>query len=162
MGKLIGPMQSASILGRAISNNILLAQNLLCNFHQKSGGSRMCIKPNLVKAFNSSRWEFLNSTLHAMNFHEHMTSLIMMYISEPHFSILVNGQAVRYFRGTHGLRQWFPLCLYLFTIVMEFLYALMNKYVASMMIPSPYTRNDTFISYIMFADDLIILVRALQ
>ncbi|XXG58810.1 hypothetical protein AAC387_Pa04g1016 [Persea americana] len=109
MGKLIGLMQSVFIPLRAIANNILLAQELLHNFHHKSGVSRMYIKLDLAKAYDSVQWEFLKVALHAMNFPEHMISLIMMCVSEHPFYILVNGQ-----------RQGCPLSPYLFTIVTEF------------------------------------------
>ena len=63
----IGPMQSALIPRRTISDNILLAQDLH-KFHLNPRALRMCLKLDLPKAYGSVRWKFLLATLHTMEF----------------------------------------------------------------------------------------------
>lgn len=58
IAKVVGPMQSAFVLSRSISYNILLARDLIHNFHLDQGCLRMCIKLDLAKAYNSVRWVF--------------------------------------------------------------------------------------------------------
>ena len=48
IGKILSPMQSAFIPGRNIADNILLAQDLIHNFHLLKGPPRMCVKIDLA------------------------------------------------------------------------------------------------------------------
>ncbi|GKD24680.1 hypothetical protein Tco_1230894 [Tanacetum coccineum] len=50
-----------------------------------------------------------------------MIGWIMTCISTPKFTICVNGERFRYFRGGKGLRQGGPISSYIFTVVMEML-----------------------------------------
>ena len=59
MKDLIDEAQSAFIPGRSITDNILLAQELLRNYHQKDTSARCAIKVDLRRAFDPVRWEFL-------------------------------------------------------------------------------------------------------
>jgi hypothetical protein len=54
---LVGPFQSTFIEGRNISDNILLSQELL---HIERGGPPRCsLKVDLMKAYDSVKWDFL-------------------------------------------------------------------------------------------------------
>lgn len=158
----MGPLQSAFVPGRNISDNILLAQDLVHNFHLNWGIPRMCIKIDLAKTYDSVRWEFLEVALRALHFPAHTIKLIMACVTEAQFSVLVNGCSEGFFKSTKGLRQGCPLSPFLFAIVMEVFSIMMDKYVASHMIPSPFVKRDTTISHLMFVDDLIVFSKASQ
>jgi len=49
----VGPNQGAFILGRSIAENILLAQELVFNYHREKGRPRCTIKVDLMKAYDS-------------------------------------------------------------------------------------------------------------
>ena len=68
---LIDDAQSAFIQGRSISDNILLAQELLRNYHRKDTSARCAIKVDLRRAFDTVRWEFL---LDLMGFPPHFSN----------------------------------------------------------------------------------------
>ena len=55
---LIDGAQSAFIPGRSITDNILLVQELLRNYHRKDTSARCAIKVDLCRAFDTVRWEF--------------------------------------------------------------------------------------------------------
>ena len=56
---LVGPFQSAFVAGRNISDNILLSQELLHNYHINRGPPRCFLKVDLMKAYDSVRWDFV-------------------------------------------------------------------------------------------------------
>jgi hypothetical protein len=58
------PIQTASIAGKSISENILLAQEMVRNYHKDKGIPRCTIKLDLLKADDSLEWEF---TLHCQS-----------------------------------------------------------------------------------------------
>ena len=136
-----------------VLKTILLAQDLLCNFHLKSGVPKLCLKLDLANAFDSVKWGFLEAAFHSLSFHN--ISLPSSCVKKLSFSILINGQAV----GTPrvlGNCDKCAHCLLTFTLVMEFFSAMMNTCVDSMLIPTPHTRSCMAITHVMFAGDLVV------
>eukprot|EP00268_Persea_americana_P005852 TRINITY_DN12021_c0_g3_i2.p1 TRINITY_DN12021_c0_g3~~TRINITY_DN12021_c0_g3_i2.p1 ORF type:complete len:138 (+),score=13.18 TRINITY_DN12021_c0_g3_i2:192-605(+) len=134
-------MQSAFIPGRSIADNILMAQDLIHNFHLMSGTSCMCVKIDLAKAYDSVRLDFLEAAHESLRFPAHFIKRLVACVSDAHYSILVNGSSEGYFKGTRGLRQGCPLSPFLFAIVMEFFSTLMSHYASSQLIPTPFQKN---------------------
>ncbi|XP_043697365.1 uncharacterized protein LOC122648180, partial [Telopea speciosissima] len=66
--KLVGPNQSAFMEGRQISNNILLCQELLHDYHCDMGMPRFVAKLDLLKAYDSVQWSFWFTLLNYLNF----------------------------------------------------------------------------------------------
>ncbi|XP_031269169.1 uncharacterized protein LOC116127677 [Pistacia vera] len=96
--------------GRKIGNNILLSQKL---YHYNRGSDkvrRYAIKVDLLKAYDSVRWNFILKTLKTLK-----------------FSIALNEELTGIFRGTKGLKEGDPISPYLFVIAMEILSRLMFK-----------------------------------
>jgi len=56
---IVGPNQGAFIPGRSIAENIMLAQELVCNYHREKGRPRCTIKVDLMKAYDSVNWRFI-------------------------------------------------------------------------------------------------------
>lgn len=156
MAKLVVPMQSAFIPGRSIADNVLMAEDLLYQFHLNRGHPRMCLKLELVKAYDSLRWDFLESALRVMSFPHHLIGLIMTCVKEPQFSIFINCKAAGYFKSSKGLRQGCPLCPFLFTTAMEFFSSMLSSCAESKLIPTPFCKGGVSISHPLFADDVII------
>lgn len=67
MSSLIHPSQSAFIPGISLSDNILLANDLVRGFHLGKGQARMCLKLDLSKAFDNVSWDFLKSAMEFLN-----------------------------------------------------------------------------------------------
>ena len=60
--------QTGFIKGRSITDNILLAQELLRNYHRKELSPRCAIKVDFRKAFDTIRWDFLLDLLDGFKF----------------------------------------------------------------------------------------------
>ena len=69
---LIDRAQAAFIPGRLISDNVLLAQELMRGYHRADSPSRGAIKVDLKKAFDSVRWDFILDLLEGLHFPPHM------------------------------------------------------------------------------------------
>lgn len=116
---LVDDTQNAFIPGRRISDNILLTQEILKNYHHQIGVPRCAIKVDIKKAYDSVSWDFLIDALKLFGFPEKMIDWIRECISSPSYSIILNGQMHGFFKDEKGLRQGDPLSQYLFTLVMQ-------------------------------------------
>jgi hypothetical protein len=66
LSELISSNQTAFVKGRNISENILLAQELVKGYHKNKGKARCAIKVDLKKAYDSVEWSFILMSLLAV------------------------------------------------------------------------------------------------
>ncbi|GJU94462.1 hypothetical protein Tco_1319218 [Tanacetum coccineum] len=154
---LINPIQSVFVLGRSISDNILLTQELMHNYHLDRGTPRCAFKVDIQKAYDTVDWNFVRMVLHGFGFYPRMILWIMECVTSTSYSICINGSLYGYFQGKRGLRQGDPLSPYLFTLVMEILTLMLNRRVVESGLFT-YHRYCSKIELInlCFADDLFI------
>ncbi|GKB47363.1 zinc knuckle CX2CX4HX4C containing protein [Tanacetum coccineum] len=105
LGDLVSINQSAFVSGRRISDNILLMQELMRNYHRKRGPPRCAFKVYIQKAYGTVDWGFLRSILVGFVFHPTMVEWIMVYISTTSYSVCINEDMYGWFNGKRGLRQ---------------------------------------------------------
>ncbi|GJW00158.1 RNA-directed DNA polymerase, eukaryota, reverse transcriptase zinc-binding domain protein [Tanacetum coccineum] len=157
-GKLVSQNQSAFIPNRQIQDNILIFQELLKGYGRKNGPTRVALKIDLHKAYDTVNWNFLEDILKGFGFHEKMVNWIMKCVTSTSFSIVVNGESCSFFKGGRGLRQGDPMSPYLFTLVMEILNLLMLRKVESnRSFQYHFGCNQLKITHICSADDLLML-----
>ena len=156
--KIVGRLLLSQVEGFLIVSFLLWTFFLA--FTLKKGASRMCIKLDLAKAYDSVRWEFLEAALVFMHFSTHFIRLPMACVCHPCYSILLNGTSAGFFQGTRGLRHGSPLSPFLFAIVMDFFSSMMQRCATFGLISTTFVEGPVAISHIMFADDLIIFSRA--
>nr|XP_043619804.1 uncharacterized protein LOC122591610 [Erigeron canadensis] len=114
--ELVSVNQLAFVLGRRITDNILLTQELMHNYHLDRGPSRCALKVDIQKAYDKVDWNFLRKILPGFGFHPRMVSWIMECVTTTTFSLNINGALNGYFQGKRGLRQGETLSSYLFTL----------------------------------------------
>jgi hypothetical protein len=126
LSDLISFNQTAFVKGRIISENILLAQELVKGYHKNKGKARCAIKVDLKKAYDSVEWNFILMCLLAVGCPARFVNSVRECITTLRLSIALNGSLVGYFKGGKGLRQGDPLSPYLFVLAMEVFTKLMS------------------------------------
>ncbi|KAL8091842.1 hypothetical protein AgCh_034194 [Apium graveolens] len=161
LGNLVDDTQNAFIPGHHISDNILLTQEIMKNYHRRVGSPRCAMKVDIKKAYDSVSWEFLIDALRLFGFLDKMIGWIRECISMSAYSVIINGQMHDFFRGEKGIRQGDPLSPYLFTLVMQ---------VFSLMLKRRISEGGAFkyhpkcaklgITHLSFVDDLLLFSAA--
>ena len=103
--KFVATNQSAFVSERLLIENIMLATEIVKDYHKDNISSRCAIKIDISKAFDSVQWSFLLNALTAMNFPQQFIHWISLCISTASFSVQVNGELTGYFQSKRGLRQ---------------------------------------------------------
>lgn len=125
--KFISPSQSAFVKDRLLMENVLLALQLVKNYHKDSVSSRCALKIDISKAFDTVQWPFLLGTLKALGFPIKFITWIEKCITLASFSVQVNGELAGYFNSKRGLRQGCSLSPYLFVICMQVLSRMLDQ-----------------------------------
>ncbi|GKE07474.1 protein LAZ1 [Tanacetum coccineum] len=155
--EVISENQSAFVPGRRISDNILITQELMHNYHRNRGPPRCAFKVDIQTAHDTVDWSFLGNILNRFGFHPTMVKWIMACMTSASFSLSINGNIHGYFKGERGLRQGDPLSPYLFTLVMEVLTLIFKRRVRlSYSFPFHKRCEELQIINVCFADDLFI------
>ncbi|XP_019082547.1 PREDICTED: uncharacterized protein LOC109125398 [Camelina sativa] len=97
--------QSAFVKHCLLIENLMLATELVKDYHKDSMSSRCALKIDISKTFDSVQWPFLRNVLVAMEFPPEYIHWIMLCVTTASFSVQVNGELAGYFHSTRGLRQ---------------------------------------------------------
>ncbi|KAL0347742.1 UNVERIFIED_CONTAM: hypothetical protein Scaly_1790200 [Sesamum calycinum] len=95
---LIDHSQNAFVPGRNISDNILLAQELLAGYNQTRLPPRCTIKVDLQKAYDSVEWDFLLEALKLFNFLLALLAGLSNVFQLPHSQSPLMDRSMIFFR----------------------------------------------------------------
>ncbi|KAL9664501.1 hypothetical protein QQ045_019904 [Rhodiola kirilowii] len=159
----ISASQSAFIPGRLITDNILIAHELINYMRSRTKGSvgYCCIKLDMSKAYDRMEWDFLEEVQRRMGFPETWIEKIMCCVKSVVYRIRVNQAISESFCPERGIRQGDPLSPYLFVLCAEWLaqridLCQQNGELQGLKV----SRNAPVISHLLFADDCILFVKA--
>lgn len=102
---LIMDEQSAFVRGRDISDNVLMAQEMLQHLDKRVRGHNVMFKLDMMKAFDRVSWNFLHRLLAKFGFHSSFIHIIMNNLQSSRFSVLINGSSAGFFPASRGLKQ---------------------------------------------------------
>ncbi|XP_010541224.1 PREDICTED: uncharacterized protein LOC104814739 [Tarenaya hassleriana] len=156
MPQAVASNQTAFISGCNISENVLLAIELVADFKPRDQAQKALLKVDLSKAFDSVHWEFLLCILQALNLPGKFVGWIRECITTPTFSISFNGESTGFFEGKRGLRQGDPLSPHLFVLVMDVLSRLLDRAVVEGRLMLPPKCRSPMVSHLCFADDILV------
>lgn len=104
------PNQSAFIGGRLISDNTLLADEMVCGLERIRRTPKRCyVSLDLRKSFDTIKLEAITSIFSALGFPPLFTQIVWNAISSASFSMLIEGFSTPPFKNYRGLRQGEPL-----------------------------------------------------
>jgi hypothetical protein len=158
---IISNNQGAFIPKRSIAENILLAQEIVHDYHKSKGTSRCALKIDLMKAYDSVSWDFILHCLVCFGAPKKYVSWVRACITGPYFSVALNGTLLGYIKGKKGLRLGDPISPYLFVLAMEILSRLLMEASSNLERFRFHPKCSKLrLTHLCFADDLLIFSKA--
>lgn len=154
----ISSNQSAFIKARLLMENVLLATEIVKDYHKETISPRCATMIDISKAFDSVQWPFLLNTLKALGLPEKFIHWITLCVTTASFSIQVNGELAGYFQSRRGLRQGCSLSPYLFVICMNVLSKMLDDAAAKGLVGYHPKCKNISLTHLCFADDLMVFV----
>lgn len=142
---------------RNISNDIVMAQELIRDLNRKSLGGNICIKLDMAKAYDRLEWRFLLHAWKAFGFSDITRNLIYRNIYGIGYFFYINGETVGRIKSFRGVLQRGQLSPVLFVLAQHifsanFKRALRNNNITDFKVE----RGEMSISHILYADDVLI------
>ena len=104
--KVIFSTQSAFVPGQLITDNVLVAYELLHTMHSRKKGKKgfLALKLDISKAYDTIEWPFLRGIMSKLDFPEVWINWVMGRVTTPSFSVLLNGKPYGNIQPSRGIR----------------------------------------------------------
>ncbi|KAL0318244.1 UNVERIFIED_CONTAM: hypothetical protein Scaly_2850900 [Sesamum calycinum] len=152
----ISPAQSGFVTGRLISDNILMAQEMIHHVDLRYKNNNLVIKLDMSKAYDRVNWNFLLSIMEKIGFPTRFLTLIKRAIQNCWFTVLVYREMAGFFKSMRGLRQGDQISLALFIISAEALSKGIDHLFNGNLDMYFQTKCEVKISHLSYADDVIL------
>ncbi|KAL2904328.1 hypothetical protein RDABS01_003038 [Bienertia sinuspersici] len=156
---IISQNQGAFVSGRSIMHNALIFQNFI-KFYRPSQIQDCCMfKLDVKKAYNTVSWGFMSDFMTQMGFPKHFIESIMICITSPPYSLMINGVPSPLLSPGRGLRQGDPLSPLLFTLCMEYFTRMMKRVSMEEGYKFHPLCKRISLNHLCFADDILMFSR---
>lgn len=89
--KIIFINQSTFVKGRSITENVLLAQEIIRNVNVRNKNVNVMVKLDIAKAYDRVSWIFLTKVLRQFGFCEVVIDMVKRLVSNNWYLVIVNG-----------------------------------------------------------------------
>ncbi|KAL4334433.1 hypothetical protein GQ457_07G006210 [Hibiscus cannabinus] len=158
----ISSAQAAFVQGRAITDNILIAHELVHTLHSLASRSSQgaVFKLDMEKAFDRVEWPFLKAVMLRLGFAPSWVDLIMRCVSSVSSRVRVRGALSEAIRPQRGLRQGDPLSPFLFLFCSEGLSAALTAAQHEGQLPGVRaSKHGPPVNHLLFVDDNLVFLR---
>ena len=111
---LVSLNQLGLVKGRKISENIMLAQEIIYKIRKPNIKSSIIIKLDMAKSYDRVYWAYICLVLKKMIFDEKIVDMVWRIITNNWYYIIISGKRYGFFHSTRGLKQGYPLSPALF------------------------------------------------
>lgn len=110
IGLVISETDSAFIPGRLISDNIMIAHEVMHYMKRKTTGKQgwMALKLDMSKAYDRVEWGYLRAILHKLGFNDAVVNLLLQCVTSARYRICHSEREFRDIVPSRGLRQGDP------------------------------------------------------
>lgn len=160
---MISENQSAFVPGRSITDNVLVAFEILHHMKRKNGRGEgeVALKLDVSKAYDRVEWSFLKERMVQMGFSNTWINWIWLCVTTVSYNVCFNGTNIGPITPKRGLRQGDLLSPYLFLLCVEGLSASITKAVNSGHIHGcKISVSAPAVSHLLFADDSFLFFKA--
>lgn len=89
--EIISTNQTGFVRERSITENVLLAQEIIRDIHRRNKLHNVVVKLDMAKAYDRVFWKYLLKVLRCFGFSERIIDMVLRLISNSWYSVLVNG-----------------------------------------------------------------------
>ena len=161
--EIISETQGAFVAGRLISDNILIAHEMVHGLkaNDRVSGGFMAVKTDMSKAYDRGEWNFLETLMEKMGFDHVWIRWIMACVGSVSFSVLMNGNEHGFIKPERGIRQGDPLSPFLFILCVEALVSCLNEAESAGRLQGiKLASSGPSVHHLLFADDSLLMCRA--
>lgn len=159
---IITDNQSAFVPGRSITDNMLLAFELLHYMKQKKKGAEgvVALKLDVSKAYDRVDWGFLMYQMKQLGFDNKWITWMQLCVTTVSYTVNFNGTQIGPINPSRGLRQGDPLSPYLFLFCVEGLSRMIQKSANEGKVQGcRICMQAPAITHLLFADDSFLFCR---
>ena len=153
---IVSENQSAFVPGRSITDNVLVAFEVIHHMKKKNRGleGEVALKLDISKAYDRVDWNYLKRRMLEMGFCQKWIKWMMLCVTTVSYEVCLNGSSIGPIFPRRGLRQGDPLSPYLFLLCVEGLSNSLDRAAADGRVHGCRVATSApSITHLLFADD---------